>query len=96
MTLQEFAVKCSMNACTVQAQRCVLAELADLAFLANKVMTSDEHECVALISTAPLVSLWHTCVAHVIHAGIRSTHSPYAVSRRVLIFVLHHAQRGSR
>lgn len=30
----------------------------------------------------------HTCVAHVIQAGMRSTHSPYAVSRRVLILVL--------
>jgi len=29
-----------------------------------------------------------TCVAHLIHAGIRSTHSPYAVSSRVLIFDL--------
>lgn len=32
---------------------------------------------------------WHTCVAHVIQAGMRSTHSPYAVSNLVLILLLH-------
>lgn len=29
-----------------------------------------------------------SCVAHLIQAGIRSTHSPYAVSSRVLTFDL--------